>query len=717
MSKHREPKQREPMRVDYPRREYDGVRRWLPSWKQFLALCGVGFLTLVALIGVAYAATPIPRPNDLISAQTTIVYFDDGKTELGRFGEQNRIIIGLDQVPDHVQKAVLAAEDRSFYENKGISPTGIARAFWTNVRGGATQGGSTITQQYAKNAYLSSERTYSRKFKEFFIAVKLARRDDKDKILEDYLNTIYFGRGAYGIQTAAQTYFGKDAKDLTVAEGAVLASVIRSPANYDPVDDAERLQGRFDYVLDGMVTKGWLDAGDRAGLQVPKLVDPKKPKGGTDYYLMDTVRRELKARGFSDQDIDLGGLRVTSTFDRRSQRAAVRAVRQERPRENARNVHIGLSAVQPGTGAVVAMYGGSEAGQLNEATQARVQPGSAFKAFTLSAALRDDISLTSRFWGNSPFDVPGTDKDVNNEFDNDYGSAVDLVTATEDSINTAFVDLSIEMGTRKVVEAAIDAGIPEDTPGLTANAVTTLGTASVRNIDMATAYATFAAQGEAAPWYTVQEVKGANGGTRYQAKPKTTRAFDEDVMADLSYALQQVVENGTGAEAQSLGRPAAGKTGTAALRPDTTTSAWFVGYTPQLAAAVDFYKGTGRADLDGVGGLPTFFGGEYPARIWTAFMTAAMQNKPVKDFPERANVGEAVNPQPTFTPSPTETPTETPTTETPSPTATETVVPPTEVPTTPSPPGESPPETIVISPSLEPPDNGTQGDGGGDDGG
>ena len=246
--------------------------------------------------------------------------------------------------------------------------------------------------------------------------------------------------------------------------------------------------------------------------------------------------------------------------------------------------------------------------------------------------------------------MPGTDKEVNNEFDNDYGTSVDLVKATEESINTAFVDLSVQMGARKVVDAAVDAGIPEDTPGLTANAVTTLGTASVRNIDMANAYATFAAQGEAAQWYTVQEVKGANGGTRYQAKPKTTRAFDEDVMADVSYALQQVVENGTGAEAQSLGRPAAGKTGTAALRPDTTTSAWFVGYTPQLSAAVDFYKGTGRADLDGVGGLPTFFGGEYPARIWTAFMTAAMQGKEVKDFPPRANVGETVNPQPTSDP-------------------------------------------------------------------
>ena len=465
-----------------------------------------------------------------------------------------------------------------------------------------------------------------------------------------------------------------------------------------------------------MVTKGWLEASKRNGMQVPKLAEAKKPRGGTDFYLLDTVRRELKANGFTDQDIDLGGLRVTTTFDRRAQRAAVRAVRQERPRENARNVHIGLSAVQPGTGAVVAMYGG---GRGRPAQRGHPGPGAARLGVQ---AVHPECGAARRHQPEEPVlrqlaasSVPGTDKEVNNEFDNDYGSSVDLVTATEESINTAFVDLTLEMGPRKVVEAAVDAGIPEDTPGLTANAVTTLGTASVRNIDMATAYATFAAQGEAAQWYVVQEVKGANGGTRYRAKPKTSRAFDEDVMADVSYALQQVVRNGTGTEAQSLDRPAAGKTGTAALRPDTTTSAWFVGYTPQLSAAVDFYKGTGKADLDGVGGLPTFFGGEYPARIWTAFMTAALQGKGIKEFPPPANVGEAVNPQPTSTPSPTKSPTETPT-----PTDTATVVPPTPTPTpgAPStPPGQSPSGTIVISPSLEPQNNGTPNGGPGAGGG
>ncbi|MGH8970750.1 MAG: transglycosylase domain-containing protein, partial [Actinomycetes bacterium] len=465
------------MRVDYPRQDHDGIRRYIPSFKQLLALGLLGFLGVVALVGVAYARTTIPTPNELISAQTSIVYYDDGKSEIGRFGSQNRINVELDQVPDHVQKAVLAAEDRSFYENRGISPSGIARAFWNNLRGESTQGGSTITQQYAKNAYLTQERTYTRKAKEFLIAVKLDQRDDKGKILEDYLNTIYFGRGAYGIQTASQTYFGKDVNKLSVEEGAVLAAIIRSPARYDPENHPEALQDRFDYVLDGMVATGWLPTSERAGMEVPKMPKPAKrdvKQGGTSYYLMDTVRRELKSEGFTDQEIDFGGLRVTSTFDKKSQRSAVRAVRKERPREKAKGVHIGLSAVEPGTGAVVAMYGGDKAGENNEVTQARVQSGSAFKPFALAGALDEGIGLRSRFDGNGPVELPGTDKEVNNEFNHRYGSNVDLIKATKDSINTAYVDLTLDMGPSKVVDAAVAAGIPEDTPGLEANGTITL---------------------------------------------------------------------------------------------------------------------------------------------------------------------------------------------------------------------------------------------------
>jgi membrane peptidoglycan carboxypeptidase len=697
--------------VDYPRQAHHGIRRYIPSFKQVVGLGALSFLALVAVVGVAYARTPIPSVNELTAAQTTVVYYSDGKSEIGRYGDQNRINVTLDQVPDHVQKAVLAAEDRSFYQNRGISPTGIARAFWNNVKGGSKQGGSTITQQYAKNAFLSQQRTYTRKAKEFFIAVKLDQRDDKNKILEDYLNTIYFGRNAYGIQTASQAYFHKDVGKLTVAEGAVLASVIRSPAGYDPVRYPDRLQSRFNYVLDGMVQSGWLPAAERAGLKVPKVAprSTRAATGGPNYYLKEVVRRELKAHGFTDQQIDVGGLKVISTFDKRAQASAVKAVKEKRPTENAKGLHIGLSAVQPGTGAVVAMYGGDKAGGNNEVTQARVQPGSAFKPFALAAALDQGISLKSRFAGNSPFKLPDG-KPVNNEFDKDYGQNVDLVRATTESINTAYVDLTMQIGPRKVLAAATALGVPETTPGLFPNARITLGTASVRNIDMASAYASFAAEGEAAQWHTVDEVRGANGGVRYKADVRKSRVVDKDVVADVSHALQQVVKapGGTGRAARDLDRPAAGKTGTAEDK-----SAWFVGYTPQLAAAVDMYKGDGTQSLDGVGGLSTFFGGRYPTEIWTAFMQGALKGQEVKDFPPPTFVGQPVNPAPSPTPSPTtETPTATPT---PSPSETKTQGPPS------TPPGQThspgPPITIFPSDTSSPSTSPTDGGGGGGGGG
>jgi membrane peptidoglycan carboxypeptidase len=286
---------------------------------------------------------------------------------------------------------------------------------------------------------------------------------------------------------------------------------------------------------------------------------------------------------------------------------------------------------------------------------------------------------------------------VNNEFNQSYGGPVDLIKATEDSINTAYVDLTMQMGAGKVLDAAVAAGIPEKTPGLFANARIPLGTNSARNIDMASAYSTFAAQGEASQWYTVTEVKGSNGGSRYKHKVKKARVFDEDVMADVTFALQQVVKSGTGTEAKNVGRPVAGKTGTAEDR-----SAWFVGFTPQLSAAVDFYKGDGTQSLDGVGGMSTFFGGAYPARVWTAFMKGALAGEKVIAFPPRADVGKALNPKPTKTATPT--PTTSPPTPTPTPTKT---APPT--PTVTNPPG--PPTTITVGPT------GAAGGGGGPPGG
>ena len=273
-----------PRLADYPRQGKQGWRRWVPSWKLVLGAGFSAFCLLVIAFGVIYSQTSIPQPNQLALAQSSVVYFSDGKTPIGTFQEVNRTSVPLTQVPLVVQHEVVSAEDRSFYTNKGIDPRGIARAFYNNVRGGAEQGGSTITQQYVKNYFLDQNRTLSRKFKEFFISIKIDRSTDKNAILQDYLNTIYFGRGAYGIQAASKAYFNKDVSQLTPAEGAVLASVIRAPALYDPALNLGNAQARWNYVMDGMVKGNYLTQAQVDALKYPKFLPRAKSSasGGTE---------------------------------------------------------------------------------------------------------------------------------------------------------------------------------------------------------------------------------------------------------------------------------------------------------------------------------------------------------------------------------------------------------------------------------------------------
>jgi membrane peptidoglycan carboxypeptidase len=600
-------------------------------------------ITLVVLAGLAFAGfavalarTTVPSPNELATSEATVVYWADGKTELGRLGDSTRRSVPLSDVPVDVQHAVLAAEDRTFYEHGGVSPLGIGRAVLNNLTGGSTQGGSTITQQYAKNAFLTQQRTWDRKLKEAMLAFKLETLVSKDEILANYLNTIYFGRGADGIEAASIAYFGIPASELTLEQGAVLAAIINSPSGLAPESNLDGLKGRWNYVLDGMVDQGWITQGQRQDAVFPKIKKQKAKDrlGGQTGFMLTMVEKQLLDLGFDETEIQRGGLRITSTFDRKAQKAATAAVHKVGPKSGTEGLRIGLAAVRPGTGEVVAIYGGANFidDQINNATRAFAQAGSTFKPFALAAATEQQVPLSSIWPGDSPATVDGYT--FSNYGDKSYGP-VTLLQATENSINSAYVTLESSIGVDAVADAAVRAGVPPDTPGMDLDNLDltfVLGTASPSGLDMANAYATFAASGARATTSVVKEVVGSNGGLLFQLKPTTESAFEAGIADTVTYALAKVVTDGTGATAQALGRPAAAKTGTT----DDNKSAWFVGYTPQLATAVLMAKEDADGipvSLSGTGGLSTVTGGSYPAAIWTAFMAAALEGLPVEKFP------------------------------------------------------------------------------------
>lgn len=604
---------------------------------------GFGFVAGSTLFAFAWFTVDIPDPNAYVNSQSTIIQYANGN-EIGRIGAQNRQILPLTQIPLNMRNAVLAAEDRNFYSNRAFSVTGIARALLNNLKSGSLngEGGSTITQQYAKTAFLSPSRTIQRKIKELVISLKLENSMSKDQIFENYLNTIYFGRGSYGVQTASQQYFNRNVDQLTLSQSAVIASILRSPGYYDPVlskENAKRLENRFAYVIEGMKNEKWITDSQAAKAKLPAVM-PRTTSGslsGPKGYIIDSVQKELTKHGFTEEQMQVGGLVIKTTIVEQAQQSAVDAVTKLYPKNAPENLHIGLVAIRPGTGEIIAMYGGADyvKRQLNDATQSIALAGSTFKPFALAAALESGIPLTSMWNGDSPqtFDDLGKDYVVSN-YGNEGWGQVDLLFATKHSINTIYVPLGQKAGLEKVVDVARRAGIPE-TVAMVPSPSVSLGVASPHVIDVANAYATFAAQGIQAKPYLVASVTGPNKGVLYEGQPQTQEVFSKDVMADVTYALKEVVNGGTGAAALSLGRPAAGKTGTS----QSNASAWFSAYTPQLAASVAMFRDSASESLNGIGGLNSVTGGTFPARIWTSFMKGALKGEPVMTFPAPANVG------------------------------------------------------------------------------
>ena len=599
-----------------PKQPGTGKQRALRILKWFLIAALAGSLVLVAGFVYLYKTTSIPNPNEDFQTQSSFVYYADGKTAVGQFATQNRQIIPLSEMPKHLQNAVVAAEDRTFWTNHGIDPKGIIRAAFNDARGGATQGASTITQQYVKILYLTQERSLSRKVHEAILSLKLQKQLSKQKILEGYLNTIYFGRGAYGVQAAAQAYFGVDAKDLTLRQSAVIASVLNNPSAFDPANgkkEKSALRARYRYVLSGMASMNTIpdEAATKAEKHLPKFPVFKQSSryAGQKGHMLTLVRKELTQLGFTDDQIDGGGLRVTTTFTPKAMAAARAGVMEVRPDISSKLLHVGVATVQPGTGALLGFYGGQDYlnSQINWAA-AGGMVGSTFKPASLAAAIADGYSLKSTWEGNSPFTFPDG-LEVHNEGDStgtNYGSAISSVYAMEESVNTAFVDMSNSMknGPQKILTQANKMGIPpvhadEQYPGipntsrdLDADALITLGKARVSAINMANTYATIANGGQRADVHVITKVTDSKGEVKYQYKPHTTQAIKPDIDRDVSYALQQVVLHGTGANAQAIDRPAAGKTGTATNDDGDVSSSWFVGYTPQMATAVMYVRGT-----------------------------------------------------------------------------------------------------------------------------
>lgn len=695
-----------------------------PMWLRvllgtFLGFFSIFLLGVIALV-IVYLRTEIPQPNANANRQLSIVYYSDGTTELDRFNadEGNREDVKLGQIPVTVQHEFLAAEDRNFYTNNGVSPTGIMRALWTNLKGGDNaQGGSTITQQYVKNYFLSQDRTYTRKLKEAMIAIKIDHKYSKQQILEDYLNNIYFGRNAYGIQAAAKVYFNKDVSKLNPSEGAFLASVINAPGLYDPANGPKaetRVRQRMTYVLDGMVVQGWMSAADRAKQFYPPVQPRKKSQyaSGPTGYITASVRSELKNKlKLSDEDIDRGGLRITTTIDKNDQRAAITAVENGMP-STAKNLHAGLVAQKP-DGSIVAMYGGADyrANQYSSANQAALQGGSSFKVFGTTAALENGYNLNSQFDGSSPLTLPGGRTRIKNDAGEQFGR-VTIAQALKYSVNTAFVRMNLAMGPAKTKDTAIQMGIPASSPGLNQNGTNILGEASVRVSDMANAFSTIASGGKKADPHLIGKVTSTTGDFSYTAKGSTTQAVDENVANNVAVAMRGPVQpGGTAYRALAdFNRPAGGKTGTT----NSYRSAWFTGFTPnQLTTSVGMYAGDGSANTSLAQDGESFYGGTVPALIWKNFMQSALQGEPVAKMPKATQVEatRAVPPLPTTSEPATSTATSTseaptstseaPTSTSQAPTSTSTSEPPTSTSTS-EPPTSTGPAPTSTSHSAPP---------------
>ncbi|WP_300011970.1 transglycosylase domain-containing protein [Pseudonocardia sp.] len=616
---------------------------WAKVRRAVYVLLGLAVLGPLLAFAIGWFLFRVPTPEEVAVQQVaTFTYADGSDLAVERPDGVNRVVVRLPDVPEHVIDAVLAAENRSFFTDPGFDITGIMRAVYNQLTGGVG-GGSTITQQYVKVVTEDDAFSLFRKYKEVVLAVKISREQSKEQILENYLNVIYLGRGAYGIQAASEAFFGKPVQEISVSEAAMLAGAIQAPSRWDPEKDLEGSQRRWTYVLDQMEQAGFLTPAQRAEQTFPATV-PTEGEGAADttgipndanFYVWERARQEVLDRGIvTEQEFLTEGLTVTTTVEPARQREAVAAVTDQLDGQP-EQLRAALVSVDPRTGGIVAYYGGAQGSGLDYA-QTLHQPGSSFKPFVFAAALQGDegVGLGTMYDGRSGQELAGTV--VRNSEGYDCGQCT-VRTAMTRSINTVFYRMGLDVGPAAVAEAAHRAGIPEDLlPDPTGGIA--LGDKEVHPIDMASAFGTLAADGVHREPYFVSRVTAADGRVLYESPeaPEGTQAFPAQVARNVTEAMRDVP--GFAGIGLDGGRPVAGKTGTVQLgRDGQNKDAWMVGYTPSLATAV--WLGTDRNEpLVNAAGRPVY-GSMIPGPIWQQYMNAALDGEPVERFPDFEPIG------------------------------------------------------------------------------
>ncbi|WP_037886792.1 transglycosylase domain-containing protein [Streptomyces viridochromogenes] len=722
-----------------------GRIRRLFTWKKilgtFLGVCLLGIGSFIAL----YLYVDVPDNNAAAQAaqrQSNVYKYSDGAV-LARDGEVNREIVDLSKVPKKVRYTFVAAENKSFYHDSGIDLKGTARGLLNTLMGKGAQGGSTITQQYVKNYYLSQEQTISRKLKEMVISLKVDRQMSKDDILAGYINTSYYGRGAYGIQAAAQAYYRVDAEKLSVAQGAYLAALLQAPSQYDwhaASDTGKRLvKARWNYVLDNMVEEGWLDKASRQAMQFRPPLEPKPTAGlaGQKGYLVELANQQLidqlvKQEGIprsqAEAEVVDQGWTITLNIDKKKQAQLEKAVKAQltskldpKKRKVDANVQAGAVSVDPKTGKVVALYGGVDYFKhyTSNATRADYQPASTFKPVILAAALEENaqtqdgkpITANTVYDGTSKRPVVDNGSKVGfapeNEDDRNYGD-ITVQTAMNKSVNSVFAQMGVDVGMRNVLDVAGKLGM--DTTNLQAVPAQTLGTMGASPLQMAGVYATLNNHGKQV---TPSIIKTAEHNSKAVTMPDPIgeQVISREAADSVTSVLTGVVDDGTAQQAVANnpkrdGQKVAGKTGTS----DDNKSAWFTGYTPDLVTSVGLFgedaKTRAQTKMYGAGGEERVNGGGFPAEIWAAYMFGVTDGD--AEFDLDTDQGAAV--QPTWTPTPTPTPTTKEPTEEPTtaePSETPTTEEPSETPTTEEPSETPTTQEPTLDPTAQPTDDPT----------